>query len=78
MVDENDKELGLSETGQATSVTPRGVDGKIQIAVSRLGLSVHMALGCGDEYTAIEIYERIVRSVKDGQLRLDLRTGNSG
>ncbi len=77
MADENDKGLELSETGQATNVTPRGLDGKARVTVSRLGPSVQVALHCGDEYTAIEVYERIVQSVKDGKLRLDLITGNS-
>jgi hypothetical protein len=74
MADENDKGLDLSEAGQAISVTPNG---KVHLTVSRRGQSVQMALRCSDEYAAIEVYERIVRSVKDGKLRLDLGTGTS-
>jgi hypothetical protein len=77
MADENDKGLELSETGQAANVTPKGVDGRVRVTVSRLGPSVQVTLHCGDEYAAIEVYERIVQSVRDGKLRLDLATGNS-
>jgi hypothetical protein len=77
MADENDKGLDLSETGQTASVTSRDAEGKVRLAVSRLGASVHLALHCRDEYAAIEVYERIVQSIKDGRLRLDLATGNS-
>ncbi len=74
MTDENDKGLDLSETGQPIGLIPRG---NVRLTVSRFGKSVQMALHCSDEYAAIEVYERIVQSAKEGRLHLNLNTGNS-
>ena len=71
-MDENNKGLNLSDSGPSTGVTRGSTDGRVQLTVTRLGPAVQVGLSCANDYTAIEIYERIIQSIKDGCLRIDL------
>ena len=48
---------------------PRGT----KLDIKRLGGNVQINLQCGDDYQAMEIYDRLVEAAKRGELRVDLK-----
>lgn len=42
------------------------------LGIQRLGSTVHVTLTAGNEYLAIELFDRLVESAQAGQLRLDV------
>ncbi len=48
--------------------------GSFTVGITRTATNVHLTLSAWDEYSAIELYERLVQSVQNGKLTLDLKS----
>ncbi len=48
--------------------------GSFTVGITRTAANVHLTLSAWDEYSAIELYERLVQSVQNGKLTLDLKS----
>ncbi len=53
------------------AVTQRQLNG-CKLGIQRRGTLVYISLESINEYTAIELFERLVKSAKSGTLKLDL------
>lgn len=44
-----------------------------KVAIRRTGCAVEITLTSSDEYAGIELYDRLMQSVKNGSLRLEVK-----
>jgi hypothetical protein len=45
----------------------------MKIGIKRLGGSVQITLQCGDDYQAMELYDRLVEAAESGKITIDLK-----
>jgi hypothetical protein len=55
----------------------RRSDVGIKIGIKRFGNSVQIDLQCNGDYHAVELYDRLVNAAEDGEVRIDLKTGQA-
>ena len=49
----------------------------MKIGIKRFGSSVQISLQCDGDYQAIELYDRMVKSAENGQVKIDLQANQS-
>ena len=49
-----------------------GPEATVAVVLSRTGPTVTLTLTCSDHYASIDLYERLLQSIKTGHLQLDL------
>jgi hypothetical protein len=64
--------LSISEPASKGDPSPQSS----KIGIKRLGGSVQISLHCGDEYQAMEVYERLVAAAQGGKVLLELNVIN--
>lgn len=65
----NDSKTGSKGPDQSIRAKPGGIG----VSVTRASNSVQISFECTDDYSAIELYEHLVRSAQNGHLEIDLR-----
>ena len=68
----NDRPQGQSGGQPSTQTNAKAAPGGFQVEIKRRGSVVEISLMSADEYTAIELYEHLVRSTQKGSLHLDI------
>jgi hypothetical protein len=62
--------LSISQPASEGDPRPQGST----IGIKRFGGDVQISIHCGDEYQAIEVYERLVEAAQRGTVRLELNS----
>jgi hypothetical protein len=45
----------------------------MKIGIKRFGSSVQINLACDGDYQAIELYDRLIKAVQSGEIKIDLK-----
>lgn len=65
------------EPSQISDTALQAVAGGYKIAIHRTSQAVQITLTSVDEYASIELYDSLVRSMRKGSLRLELKSSRS-
>ena len=49
----------------------------MKIGIKRFGSSVQINLRCDGDYQAIELYDRLVKSSENGEVKIDLKASQA-
>lgn len=73
MTQRNGEHASGAKSGQVPGTPSQTAAGGYKVAIRRISQSVEITLTSGSEYDSIEMYDRLIQSVKTGSLRIEVK-----
>lgn len=78
MAQHEDKDARQSEPAKISDRASQPLTGGYTVAIRRIGPAVEITLTANNEYSGMELYDRLVQSLKNGSLHLELGRPKTG